>query len=117
MQNQKAIGLTSDQESAIRTEMQKTMAQFTDLQWQQSAEAETMNALMKQDRVDEKQTLAQLEKLLAIENNVKRLHMAMLIKVKNILTPEQQTKLRELKKSSRPPLNSRPPGPPDGEPN
>jgi len=99
MQNQKAIGLKEDQQTAIREEMKKTMATFTDLQWQQSAEAEAMAALVKQERPDEKQVLAQFDKLMKIENEIKRMHIAMLVKVKNTLTPEQQAKLRELKPS------------------
>lgn len=97
MQNQKMLGLKEDQQADIRKEMQKTMAQFTDLQWRQSAETETMTALLKQDRPDEKQVLAQLDKLLAIEGEIKRLHLGMLIRIKNLLTADQQAKLREIK--------------------
>ena len=102
MQNQKALNLTPDQQTAIRTEMQKTMAKFTDLQWQESAEGEALQALLKSERVDEKQALAQLDKLLAVEGDVKRLHFGTMVRVKNLLTTEQQAQLRELKKSSRP---------------
>ena len=93
MRNQKAISLTADQQKSIKAEMQKSMSQFTDLQWQQSAEEETMAGLMKQDHPDEKQVLAQLDKLLDIENEIKRLHLTSMIRIKNILTPEQQKKL------------------------
>ena len=99
MQNQKAIGLKEDQQATIRKEMKETMANFTDLQWQQSAESETMASLVKQERPDEKQVLAQFDKLMKIENDIKRMHIAMLVKVKNVLTPEQQAQLRELKRS------------------
>ncbi|MEI8063386.1 MAG: hypothetical protein WCH84_04915 [Verrucomicrobiota bacterium] len=102
MQNQKALNLTADQQTAIRAEMQKTMAKFTDLQWQQSAEGEALETLLKQERVDEKQALAQLDKLLAIEGDVKRLHFGTMVRVKNLLTTEQQAQLRELKKQGRP---------------
>jgi len=102
MQNQKALNLTADQQTAIRAEMQKLMAKFTDLQWQQSAESEALAGLLKQERIDETPALAQLDKLLAIENDVKRLHFGTMVRVKNILTTEQQTQLRELKKQNRP---------------
>jgi Spy/CpxP family protein refolding chaperone len=117
MQNQKALNLTADQQTAFRAEMQKTMARFTDLQWQQSAESEALDELLKQERVDEKQALAQLDKLLTIENDVKRLHFGMMVRIKNLLTPEQQTKLRELKKQGRPipmPHDRNPGGPGEG---
>lgn len=110
MHNQKAIGLKEDQQAAIKTEMQKMMQRVTEMQWEQSAAAETMASLVKQERVDEKQVLAQLDKLLSIENQIKRAHFALLIKLKNTLTPEQQAQLREMKKQARP----RPQGPPMG---
>jgi Spy/CpxP family protein refolding chaperone len=94
MQHQKALGLTEEQRTAIRGEMQKVMPRFTDLQWQQSAEAEAMAALLKQERPNEKEVLAQLDRLLNIENEIKRLHTGMLVRLKNTLTPQQQAQLR-----------------------
>ena len=111
MQNQKALKLTSEQQTAIREEMQKTMAKFTDLQWQQSAEGEALAELLQQERVDEKQALAQLDKLLTIESDVKRLHFGAMVRVRNILTTEQRAQLRELKKQGRPAAASRDHGP------
>ena len=102
MQHQNAIGLTSEQQTALREEMQKMMAQFTDLQWQQSAETEALAALVAKERPDEKEVLTQLDKLLNIENQIKRLHTGLLIRIKNTLTPEQQQKLRELTGKSGP---------------
>ena len=105
MQNQKAIELTKDQQAAIVAEMQKTVSRFTELQWQQSAETETMASLIKKERVDEKEALAQLDKLLGIESEMKRLQITMLIKVKNILTPEQQAQLSNLRRQGpQPPM-------------
>ncbi|HTS18375.1 MAG TPA: hypothetical protein VMP11_12440 [Verrucomicrobiae bacterium] len=96
MQNQKAIELTADQQSAIKAEMQKTMAQFTDLKWQESAEQETMQSLARQDHPDEKQSLAEFNKLLNIENDIKRLQFGTMVRIKNILTPDQQARLRQI---------------------
>jgi Spy/CpxP family protein refolding chaperone len=102
MRNQQAIGLREDQQEAIRAEMQKSMARFTDLKWQQSALVETLDALAGKQPVDEKAMLAQFDKLLSLESETKRLHLATLIRVKNILSPEQQAKLRELGWQGRP---------------
>ncbi len=110
MQHQKALGLKEDQQTAIRSEMQKMLSRFTDLQWQQSAENETMASLLKQDHPDEKQVLQQLDKLLKIEDEIKRLHVGLRVKIKNVLTPDQQEQLRELKRQGRP----RMPGPGGG---
>jgi len=96
MHNQQAIGLSDNQQEAIRAEMQKAMGRFTDLQWQQSAQVESLETLCKKQPVDEKTVLAQFDKLLAIESEIKRLNFASLVRVKNILTPEQQDRLRGL---------------------
>ena len=102
MQHQNAIGLSADQRTSIREEMQKMMAQFTDLQWQESAETEALTSLVSQERPDEKQVLAQLDKLLNIENQIKRLHTGLLVRIKNLLTSEQQAKLQELTRNAGP---------------
>jgi Spy/CpxP family protein refolding chaperone len=120
MRNQRAIGLRNDQQEAIRAEMQKAMARFTDLQWQQSAQVETLETLCRMQPADEKAVLAQFDKLLSIEGEIKRLNFVSLVRVKNILTPEQQVQLRELERQdrSRPDdqqrrSGARPPGAPD----
>ncbi len=98
MRHQKELGLTADQQTAIRAEMQKTAAKLADLQWQQSAEDETMQALLKQEHPDEGEILAQLDKVMAVENDLRRAQVGNLVRLKNILTPEQQAKLTELKR-------------------
>jgi Spy/CpxP family protein refolding chaperone len=47
--------------------------------------------------VDEQQVLAQLEKVLSIEREVKRAQVTLLVRIKNKLTPEQQAKLVEIR--------------------
>ena len=43
--------------------------------------------------MDEQQAVAQLEKVLAVEREIKRGQVAFMIRLKNKLTPEQQAKL------------------------
>lgn len=101
MRNQRAIALTADQQNAIRAEMQKALPQFTELQWQQSAEEEAMADLAKSDHPDESKILAQLDKLTSIENAMKRTQLTLMVRIKNLLTPDQQQKLRSLEKDAR----------------
>jgi Spy/CpxP family protein refolding chaperone len=58
---------------------------------------EKMVALAKQPHVDEQQVLAQLEKVLAAEREIKKEQITLLVRIKNKLTPEQQGKLSELR--------------------
>ena len=97
MQNQKAIGLSEEQRNFLKAEIQKAQTRFTDLQWQLQNEIETMTSLAKQERVDEQQILSQLDKVLNVEREIKKIQMALVVHLKNKLTLEQLTQLREIK--------------------
>jgi len=58
---------------------------------------EKLVGLARQQRVDEQQVLAQLEKVLAAEREIKREQVTLLVRIKNKLSPEQQGKLSELR--------------------
>ena len=96
MQNQRALGLGAEQTSAIRTAMHDTVMRCMDLQWKQSAEEESLAAITKQAHPDEGKAVAQLDKLIGLENEIKRARLQLLVKVKNLLSEEQQEKLRSL---------------------
>jgi len=102
MQHQGLLRLSNEQKTAIKDAIRKSVTEITDLQWQQSAETEVMAELLKQERVDEAKTLAQLDKLLDVEKQIKRLHLGVMIRVKNALTPDQQAKLRQLRQPAMP---------------
>jgi len=99
MQNQQALGLTDEQKKTMLELMKTFSAQFTELQWKQSAEQETMASLLKQERIDEAKALAQLDNLLKIENDIKKISLANMIKVRNILTDEQKIKMRSIRQA------------------
>jgi Spy/CpxP family protein refolding chaperone len=69
-----------------------------DLQWKMQDEAQKLTELVEGARVDEAQTLAQVDRVLGIEREIKRAHMALLVRIKNLLTPEQQEALRNAKR-------------------
>lgn len=113
MLHQRAIGLTADQQQALRTAVKESQGEFTDLQWQQQTEVEALHEIVKQEHPDEKAALAQLDKLLTIENKIKRTQFALALRIKNILTPEQQQKLRALRQPMRDPGGMGGPGGPN----
>ena len=102
MQHQQEIGLSPDQRSFIHAELQKAQTKFNELQWQLAGEMETMASLVKQEKVDEAQTLAQLDKILNLEREIKRTHITLVIRIKNRLSAEQQARLQELKRKPGP---------------
>jgi len=105
MRNRQAIALTTEQSEFIKTEVQKVQAHFTDLQWQMMAEQEALASLLKQEHTDEAQVLAELDKVLNLEREVKRAQISLVLRIKNKLTPEQQAKLRELKQQEATPVS------------
>lgn len=97
MQNQQAIGISEEQKNAIRIELGAAQSKFTEMQWKLQDEMEKMVSLVKQPRVDEKQALEQLEKILTIEREIKRTQITLMVRIKNKLTPDQQAKLEEIR--------------------
>jgi Spy/CpxP family protein refolding chaperone len=100
MQNQQAIGMTDDQKSSFKAELRQAQQRFTELQWKLDDEMERFLALAKQPQVDEQQALAQLDKVLAAEREVKRTQISLLIRIKDHLRPEQQARLQEMRRKA-----------------
>src|SRR5258707_1065791 len=96
IQHQEAIGLSAEQKDYFKTEIRAAQLKFTELQWKLQDEMEKLVTLARQPRVDEQQVLAQLEKVLAAEREIKRQQVTLLVRIKNKLTPEQQAKLSDL---------------------
>jgi Spy/CpxP family protein refolding chaperone len=101
MQNQEALGLTEDQKNSFKTEFRQAQTRFTELQWQMEDQTEKMASLLKQPRPDEQQVLAQLDKVLNAEREIKREQIGLLIRIKNRLTPEQQSQLMSIRNKGR----------------
>ena len=94
MQNQQALRLTDEQRSAMLAEVQRTQTQAAPIAWRLQAAMEQLGAAVRQDHVDESQVLAQLDSALALEREMKRAQITLLVRLKNRLTPEQQAFLR-----------------------
>ena len=94
MQHQREIGLTDEQKAFMRGEIQRVTVRFNELQWQLQDAMEALGSTMKESSVNEQQALAQLDKVLDAEREIKHLHIGLAIRIKNKLTPEQQTKLQ-----------------------
>jgi Spy/CpxP family protein refolding chaperone len=101
MQHQQAIGLNDEQKNTFKGELRQAQLKFTELQWTMQDEMERLVSLLKQSKVDEKQAALQLDKVLGAEREIKRAQLMLLIRIKNNLTPAQQTQLRELVEKSK----------------
>jgi Spy/CpxP family protein refolding chaperone len=97
MQNQEEIGLSEEQRQSLQSELGKAHVRFGELQEQLQKENEALAALLKKDQADEAKALAQLEKVMEVERQMKRTHLGLAVAVKNQLTPEQQEKAQTMK--------------------
>ena len=101
MQHQQAVGLSDEQKNNLKVEIRQAQLKFTELQWTLQDGMERLVSLLKQSKADEKQAAAQLDKVLAAEHEIKRAQLMLLIRIKNNLTPAQQSQLRELVEKSK----------------
>ncbi|MEP6622150.1 MAG: TonB-dependent receptor plug domain-containing protein, partial [bacterium] len=101
MAHQRELGLQDNQRAAIVNELQQSQAAFVPLQWKMSAESEQLDKLLQPATLNEALVLAQIDRVLAAEREIKRAQIGLLIRIRNTLTAHQQAKLGELRKSSR----------------
>jgi Spy/CpxP family protein refolding chaperone len=98
MQHRIDIGLDDAQSKSLKEIVQHAQARFLDLQWDMQAETGKLAHLLHSPRIDEAAALAQADKVLGMETAVKKAQLSLLIRIKNLLTPEQQQKLDALRK-------------------
>ncbi len=113
MQHQRELGLTDDQKTFMRAEINRTTTRFNELQWQLQDAMEALHETMKANSVNEQLALSQLDKVLDNEREMKHAHMELAIRIKNKLTAEQQAKLQAMRPPGGP---GRGPGHPPGRP-
>jgi Spy/CpxP family protein refolding chaperone len=97
MQHQSEIGLQDSQRTALASAIQQAQGKFTDVQWKLSAEGEKMGRLLQPAQVDETQVLEEVDRILALEREMKRTQISLMVRIKNTLTPAQQAKLAEIR--------------------
>jgi Spy/CpxP family protein refolding chaperone len=97
MRYQAEIGLTDEQRSAITKLMEEAQKTLIPLQWDVARESEKLSKLMQPNHIDEAAALQQADHVMTAENQLKKEHLALLIRIKNQLTPVQQQQLRQLR--------------------
>ena len=99
MQNQQAINLTEGQRNTIMKEIQTAQSEFMTLQWDLQKEVEKFKGLIEKVKPIEQEVISQLEKMLSVENKIKKRQITLLVRIKNALNGEQQEILQRLKKN------------------
>jgi Spy/CpxP family protein refolding chaperone len=97
MQHRRAIGLTDEQRDAISQLIQQLQGRVVRLQWELLDEIQQLTEVMSTPRVDLDRALDELDSVLETEKSIKQAHLEMLVRIKNLLTPEQQSSLERLR--------------------
>jgi Spy/CpxP family protein refolding chaperone len=95
------IGLDERQRGAVKDAVQKAQAKFVDAQWDLQEESQKLVRLLQARPVDETAVLAEADKVMALEREIKRTQLSLLVRLKNLLTEAQQARLTELRRSAR----------------
>lgn len=96
MQHQQRIELKPAQRTAITEAIQQVQSQVVELQWRIQDESQKLSELVQATSPNEEAVLAQMDRVLATEREIKRAHMTLLVRIKKALTLEQQAALRAL---------------------
>ncbi len=97
MANQRKIGLTPEQRLTFLEEMRQTQSDLLPIQLEMSEASADLILLLEGARVDEEAALAAARRVVELEQGVKTRHMVLLIRIKNLLSVEQQRMLREIR--------------------
>ncbi len=97
MRHARAINLTAEQRKQIGDAVTSAQRELLDLQWELNDAADALAAALEAPRVDDAAALGKLDRVLDLERQVKRRQMALVIRIKNLLTSTQQTRLKELR--------------------
>lgn len=101
MDHQGEIGLEPAQRDAITKEVERSQAELVRIQWELQAEKEKLVKILAEARVDEVRSRQAAAQVMERENKIKAAHLAMLVRIKNVLSPAQQDKLRAARDAER----------------
>lgn len=96
--NAERIGLTPQQRQTIEAAMHDSQATFRRVRFELGNAMTLLSGLAVHHPVDEEEIIAQLDRILELEREIKHEQLAMLVRTKNALTPEQHVQLDEFKR-------------------
>ncbi|MGQ0767398.1 MAG: periplasmic heavy metal sensor [Gemmatimonadota bacterium] len=97
MTHRRAINLSDEQRDAISRLIRELQGQVVSLQWDLKEHSEALGTELSRPRVDLDRARDRLDRVLATEGRIKAAHLTLLIRIKNILRPEQQEALGRLR--------------------
>jgi len=98
MSQSEKIGLTDKQRATIKSEVQKAQTRFIDVQFDLQEATGKMATLLQQTPIDEAKVLEQADKVMALEREMKRAQLTLMIRIRNSLSADQIARLLVLKR-------------------
>jgi Spy/CpxP family protein refolding chaperone len=96
LMNQVALGLSTEQVDAVKKQVGDTHSRVLDVQVDLHRVTEQLHTALEPPKVDESAVLALASQAMDLEKKIKAAHLTLMIRVKNLLTAEQQEKARDL---------------------
>jgi Spy/CpxP family protein refolding chaperone len=97
MIHQQELAIDDKQRAAILAEVEKTQSSVLAIQWQMQAATSDLAKLLDEPKVDEAKVLAQADKVMELERQLKRSHLGLLVRLRNLLSAPQRARLKELR--------------------
>ncbi len=91
------INLTDEQRQRVVAEVERLQQQAQGIGPRGERARAGMVAALDAEPADEASVLSGLEQVLTVERDIKRLHIATLVRIRNLLTPAQRARLNELR--------------------
>ncbi len=99
IRHQTAIALSQEQRRTLIGEVTRAQAEFLPAQMELAEHAEELKRLLDRPRVDEAAALAAAGRVMELEARIKQRHLALAIRLKNLLEESQQARLLALRES------------------
>lgn len=95
MEMRNELDLTETQAAKIKKIHSENAGKFSTMKWDLDDETKKLKALMDQSKIDETAVQKQMDKVLALENSMKKQQLSTMVSIKNELSPEQQEILQK----------------------
>ncbi|MEP0713157.1 periplasmic heavy metal sensor [Algoriphagus sp.] len=90
MEMRKELNLTESQAAQIKKIHSENAGKFSAMKWDLDDETAKLKALLDASKIDEVAVQKQMDKVLALENSLKKQQLSTMVSIKNELSPEQQ---------------------------
>ncbi len=97
--HQDELDLSPDQREFIKNEIKESLSEMAGLNWDLQEAFQKLEEEIKKEAVDVKQAEEQLDRVLELENAIKKNRFLLMVRIKNKLTGEQLRKIQEIKEA------------------